>query len=276
MEMANQMLAEIKAAAKRKTLESKSSSNSRISKQQQLEKVDMDAPLPAVPVSSPQQVDEELSSQLSSSVTISSPATIAAPIPLQKTSGPVVVPQTPPSMYNQNPLNNQSHQQGPPSQPQPYYSPQQQHQQPGSPMSMPQPQRVYSQNQQQRPAPPSLPTHHQQQQPSYGYNGPPQGPQAGGMVNVDPRYQQQQQQQMYYQQQQQNRPPMGSPYSPYQQLPPQQQQIMGRPQPNPNYYPPQQQPPQQPPQQQMAQVNGVIFIVSVLKILMNMFIGTLW
>lgn len=254
MEMANQMLAEIKAAAKRKTLESKgssTSSSSRISKQQTQEKVDMDAPLPAIPVSSSpsiqhQQVDEELSSQLSTSATISSSSSSTivatqqpvpqpqqqAPVPPQKS--PIVVPQTPPSMYNQNPLGNQQ-----PQPQQPYYSPTMQHQ----PMSMPQPNRIYSQQpqqqQQQRPPPPSLPTHQQ----VYGYNGPP--------LNVDPRYQQQQQQQMYYQQQQQ-RPPYNnqSPYPPQQQSP----HMMGRPQPNPNYYPQQQQPQVQQPQVQQQQV----------------------
>lgn len=237
MEMANQMLAEIKAAAKRKTLESKTSS-SRISK----DKMDMaqDGPLPALPQ---QSVDEELSSRLSSSITLT---------PQTPQKSPVVVPQTPPAMYNHNAPLGQQHpsqhqQQSPQQQPQqqPYYSPSQ------SPMSMPQPSRIYSQQpippqQQQQQRPPVPPAHVQQQQqqhqqPPYGYNGPP--------VNVDPRYQQQQQQQqMYYQQQQQqqmqqqqqqqqNRPSM--PYSPYQNQHP---SMMGRPQPNPNYSPVYQQP----------------------------------
>jgi classical protein kinase C len=251
MEMANQMLAEIKAAAKRKTLETKNRS-SRISK----DKMEMaqDGPLPALPQQQPSSVDEELSSRLSSSVSL-------APQTPQKS--PVVVPQTPPAMYNHNaPLAQQHHSQhSPQPQPpqQPYYSPSQ------SPMSMPQPPRTYPQQpmppQQQQQRPPIPPAHvqphhpqqqQQQQQPPYGYQGSP--------VNVDPRYQQhqqqqQQQQQMYYQQQQQqqqqNRPSM--PYSPYQNQPP---SMMGRPQPNPSYSPYQQQPPQM--QQQHPSYGGMI------------------
>ncbi|KAI8087376.1 hypothetical protein BDF21DRAFT_358843 [Thamnidium elegans] len=224
MEMANQMLAEIKAAAKRKTLESKSSST-RISKHDKVE-MTLDGPLPAIPQQT-QSIEDELSSQLSSSV-ISTP---------QKS--PVVVPQTPPAMYNNNPMNQNTNTSN-----QPYYS------QPSNSMSMPQPPRIYpqqQQQQQQRPPPPSLPTHSQQQQHPYGYNN-----NVPHSVNVDPRYQQhqQQQQQIYYQQQQQqqqqqqNRPPVS--YSPYQ-AQPQHPQMMGRPQPNPTYAPVYQQ------QQQMAQ-----------------------
>ncbi|CAO3614558.1 unnamed protein product [Mucor hiemalis] len=225
MEMANQMLAEIKAAAKRKTLESKGSSG-RIPTKQQEKLESQDAPLPALP---PQSTEDELSSQFNSSVTVNP----------QKS--PVVVPQTPPSMYNANPLNA-----NPNTNNQPYYSPS------TAPMAMPQPPRIQPQQpQQQRPPPPVLPPHQQhqpqtQQQPPYGYN------------NVDPRYQQQQQhqqqQQMYYQQQQQqqmqqHRPPAS--YSPYQQPQPQHPPMMGRPQPNPNYNPSYQQQQQQ--QQQMVQ-----------------------
>lgn len=226
MEMANQMLAEIKAAAKRKTLESKTSSN-RISKQDKVEAA-QEAPLPAVPQPS---ADDELSSQLSSSMTLA---------PEAPSKSPLLVPQTPPIMYNNNanPMNQQP--QPHPSQKQqpqqPYYSPQPVH------MNMPQPPRIYPQQQspqmqqQQRPSPPVLPAHGQQ--PPYGYNS------GGAPVNVDPRYQQQQmyyqqQHQMQQQQQQQNRPPMS--YNSYQQPQPQHpqhpQQMMGRPQPNPNYAP---------------------------------------
>ncbi|KAG2233150.1 hypothetical protein INT48_001643 [Thamnidium elegans] len=102
MEMANQMLAEIKAAAKRKTLESKSSST-RISKHDKVE-MTLDGPLPAIPQQT-QSIEDELSSQLSSSV-ISTP---------QKS--PVVVPQTPPAMYNNNPMNQNTNTSN-----QPYYS----------------------------------------------------------------------------------------------------------------------------------------------------------
>ncbi|KAI9364117.1 hypothetical protein BD770DRAFT_175436 [Pilaira anomala] len=222
MEMANQMLAEIKAAAKRKTLESKTSSSTRIKDKHEKLEMAQDGPLPAIP-----SVEDELSSQLSSSVT------------LTPQKSPVVIPETPPAMYNPpNPMNNQ--------QQQPYYSPS------SAQMSMPQPPRIYPhQQQQQQQRPPSLPTHSQQQQQQqqhpYGYNNVPPPPHHV----VDPRYQQQhqQQQQMYYQQQQQqqqNRPPMS--YSPYQSQP-QHPQMMGRPQPNPNYAPVYQQ--QQ--QQHMAQ-----------------------
>lgn len=218
MEMANQMLAEIKAAAKRKTLESKTSS-SRISKQDKVE-VAQEAPLPPIPQ---QSIEDELSSQLSSTVTL--------------------VPQTSPTMHNNNANQpTQQHPQTPPQQP--YYSPQ------NATMSMPQPPRIYPQQQspqmqpQQRPPPPVLPAHGQQS--PYGYNN------GGVPANVDPRYHQQQQQ-MYYQQQQQmqqqNRPPMS--YSPYQQPQPQHpQQMMGRPQPNPNYAPVYQQQQQQQHEQQ--------------------------
>ncbi|CEG66545.1 Putative AGC/PKC protein kinase [Rhizopus microsporus] len=203
MEMANQMLAEIKAAAKRKTLESKSSSN-RISKTEKTEEV----------VSS---VEEDLVNQLSQ-VSVSPASPQSPPVPPPKS--PVVVPQTPPTMYNNNvqqPHPQQSvHQQPAHQQSYPPYSPQQQ------PMSMPQPPRIYPPQQQpqqpppQQQRPPMLPPHGQPPQSPYGYN--PAQP------NVDPRYQQ------YYPQQQpqQMRPQM--PYSPYQQQPsPQQQQMMMRP-----------------------------------------------
>ncbi|CEI93259.1 Putative AGC/PKC protein kinase [Rhizopus microsporus] len=198
MEMANQMLAEIKAAAKRKTLESKSSSN-RISKTEKTEEV--------VPP-----VEEDLVSQLSQ-VSVNPASPQSPPVPPPKS--PVVVPQTPPTMYNNNvqqPHPQQPvHQQPVHQQPYPPYSPQQQ------PMNMPQPSRIYPPQQQpQQQRPPMLPPHGQPPQSPYGYN--PAQP------NVDPRYQQ------YYPQQQpqQMRPQM--PYSPYQQQPsPQQQQMMMRP-----------------------------------------------
>jgi classical protein kinase C len=234
MEMANQMLAEIKAAAKRKTLESKTNSSSRISKQDKVE-VAQEAPLPAIPQ---QSIDDELGSQISN-ITL---------VPQTPSKSPVLVPQTPPTMYNNN-ATQQPTQQHQPSQQQPYYSPQ------SATMSMPQPPRIYPQQQspqmqqQQRPPPPVLPAHGQQS--PYGYNS--------GPAPVDPRYQQQQQQQqqqqMYYQQQQQQmqqqaRPPMS--YSPYQQPQPQHpQQMMGRPQPNPNYAPVYQ-------QQQQQQYGGMV------------------
>lgn len=211
------MLAEIKAAAKRKTLETKTSGgSSRISKQDKVEMMAQDGPLPAIP----QPTEDELSSQLSS-------------VTLAPQKSPVVVPQTPPAMYNTNPMNT-------PTNTNTYYSPSQ------NPMAMPQPPRIYPQQQQQQRPPPSLPTHVQQN--PYGYNnGPPPA--------VDPRYQQhqQQQQQMYYQQQQQQqqqRPPVS--YSPYPSQP-QHPQMMGRPQPNPSYNPVYQQQ-----QQQMAQVRQKI------------------
>ncbi|ORE11999.1 hypothetical protein BCV72DRAFT_300331 [Rhizopus microsporus var. microsporus] len=232
MEMANQMLAEIKAAAKRKTLESKSSSN-RISKTEKTEEV----------VSS---VEEDLVNQLSQ-VSVSPASPQSPPVPPPKS--PVAVPQTPPTMYNNNvqqphpqqpvhqqPVHQQPvHQQPVHQQPYPPYSPQQQ------PMSMPQPSRIYPPQQQpqqspsQQQRPPMLPPHGQPPQSPYGYN--PAQP------NVDPRYQQ------YYPQQQpqQMRPQM--PYSPYQQQPsPQQQQMMMRPPSQPMS------PYQQQPQQQQQQI----------------------
>ncbi|KAI8350326.1 hypothetical protein EDC96DRAFT_577796 [Choanephora cucurbitarum] len=219
MEMANQMLAEIKAAAKRKTNDTKSS---RTSKQEPSTPSSQEAPLPPQPEEitvAPVVHDEEDNERDDEEEQLSLQLSSTSLLPPKS---PVAVPQTPPTMYN-NPIQ-------PPST-QPYYSPNQ------ATMSMPQPNRMYPQQQQQRP--PSLPTH----QPPYGYNP----------ANVDPRYQQQQQQQMYPPQQ--IRPQQ--PYNPYQPQP-QHPQMIARPQYNPGYpqqpyggaMSPQMQPPVQPPMQQ--------------------------
>ncbi|KAG1157612.1 hypothetical protein G6F37_006550 [Rhizopus arrhizus] len=184
MEMANQMLAEIKAAAKRKTLETKSSGD-RISKTEKVEET--------MAEEEDQKEEEKLTTQLSQ-VTMDEP-----PAPPPKS--PIIVPQTPPTMYNNQ------------QQPQSPYSPLQQ------PMSMPQPEKMYPPQQQR---PPVLPSHVQspygqpnvdpryQQQPYY----PPQQQQMRPQMPYNP---QQQQQMMrppmspYQQQPQQQMVPQGQP-----------------------------------------------------------------
>ncbi|KAI9255992.1 kinase-like domain-containing protein [Sporodiniella umbellata] len=183
MEMANQMLAEIKAAAKRKTLETK---NNRISKTEKIEEPEVSE-------------EESISNQLSQ-VSVED----QSPIPPPKS--PIVVPQTPPNMYNgiQQPASPQTAQIYPVSSQHPYPPQSYSQQQPGG---MPQPGRM---PQQQRP--PTLPPHSQMPPSPYGYQGP----------SVDPRYQQMRPQSPYspYQQPQgMMRPPQQQPMSPYQQQP---------------------------------------------------------
>ncbi|CAO3684231.1 unnamed protein product [Rhizopus stolonifer] len=228
MEMANQMLAEIKAAAKRKTLDNKSNRTSKTEKSEESTIVE----------------EEGLSNQLSQ-------VSMEEQIPVPPPKSPVVVPQTPPTMYNDiQPASPQTPQAYPvspqtaqiaqaypaspqqaqvyPVSPQNPYPPQSYPQQ--QPMGMPQPGRMSQQR------PPVLPPHQVAQSP-YGYQAP----------NVDPRYQQQMRPQMPYspyqqpqqpqqpQQQGMMRPPpqQQQPMSPYQQqpqgqYPPKQQQAMNR------------------------------------------------
>ncbi|KAG1538088.1 hypothetical protein G6F51_009985 [Rhizopus arrhizus] len=203
MEMANQMLAEIKAAAKRqKAPESKP----RIEEKEKEEE---------------KEAEETLGSQLNQ-------LTIIEPPPPPPPKSPVVVPQTPPTMYNnakpQPPYPPQQQQQQqqpqpyPPQHPQSYplqqqqpYPHQQSHYSPHHPpVGIPQPGRMYPPQQQ---GPPLLPPHVQS---PYGQSPHAQSP-YGQPPHVDPRYQQQ----YYPPQQQQMRPQMV--YSP------QQQQQMMRP-----------------------------------------------
>ncbi|KAI8877450.1 hypothetical protein K501DRAFT_230241 [Backusella circina FSU 941] len=230
MEMANQMLAEIKAAAKRKTLETGSSSTKSSNRTSKNEKNnELESPLPSLPTAGS---EDTLVSHMSQ-VTLSN-----------QSPSPVKVPQTPPTMYS-TPGNNNG---PPPQQLPPHHSPQSQ-------MPMPQPSRIYP----QQGSNPPLPPHgapQQQQQPYYGGNQ--------GSPNMDPRYQPHPQQRPPPQQMPQQFPP-GSPMSPMmqQQMRPgmpygspqqQQQQMMGRPQMPPNMSPVYNQPPPQSPYGQPHQM----------------------
>ncbi|KAI8980253.1 hypothetical protein BDB01DRAFT_907046 [Pilobolus umbonatus] len=193
MELANQMLAEIKAAAKRKTLDSSSTKTS--------------SRPPKLDVPADMTEELSLSSQLSQTTLVShSP-------PPQKS--PVLAPQTPPTMYGYAP-----HQA--PHQPYPNYPPG------GSPQLMPQPSRIHTQG-----PPPIVPAHTQSSQHGFvdpRYHNQHQQQQQQQMYYYQQQQHQQQQRPgmpygPYPQQNMVVRPSQGSPNYPiYQNHPPQQGQ----------------------------------------------------